>query len=279
MQPAVPENSSRWMRRALLGFAFLAPVLALTLSQTNLVVALAPIFLSHVLLLYATLVPNCPWWGPVIRSFATTQQEVWLTIDDGPSPDHTVKILDILERFNARATFFVIGRRAEEYPHLITEILGRGHEIANHTYTHSSGWFWAAGPVRIGVEIDLCAEWLRSAPDRPARLFRAPAGLKNLFVHPELARRGLSLIGWTVRGLDTVQREPRLVAGRVLRKARAGAIILLHEGHRLTKDPEFNPRCLELILSGLAERGYQCMIPQPEQLMGGNPKSQAPKSK
>jgi peptidoglycan-N-acetylglucosamine deacetylase len=266
MQPTVPENSSRWMRRALLGFAFLAPILALYLSQTNLVVALAPIFISHVLLLYATLVPNCQWWGPVIRSFHTTQPEVWLTIDDGPSPAHTVKILDLLERFNARATFFVIGKRAEEYPHLITEILSRGHEIANHTYTHPSGWFWAAGPVRIGTEIDLCAEWLRSAPDRPARLFRAPAGLKNLFVHPELARRGLALIGWTVRGLDTVQREPGLVAERVLRKARAGAIILLHEGHRVAKDPEFNPRSLELILSGLAEHGYQCVIPQPEQL-------------
>ena len=270
MQPALPENSSRWMRRALLGFAFLAPVLALCLSHTNLVVALAPIFISHVLLLYATLVANCQWWGPVIRSFATTQPEVWLTIDDGPSPAHTVKILDLLEHFNARATFFVIGQRAEEYPHLITEILSRGHEIANHTYTHPSGWFWAAGPVRIAAEIDRCAEWLRSAPDRPARLFRAPAGMKNLFVHPELARRGLALIGWTVRGLDTVQRESGLVAERVLRKARAGAIILLHEGHRVAKDPEFNPRCLELILSGLAERGYQCVIPQPEQLRTHN---------
>ena len=265
MQPAVPENNSRWRRRALLGFAFVAPFLALYLSRTNLVLALAPMFISHLLLLYATLAPNCQWWGPVIRSFHTTHQEVWITIDDGPSPDHTAKILDLLERFNARATFFVVGTRAEEYPHLITEILSRGHEIANHTYTHPSGMFWAAGPTRTAMEIDLCAELLRSAPDRPARLFRAPAGMKNLFVHPELARRGLALIGWTVRGLDTVRRDSALVAEKILREANAGAIILLHEGHRLAKDPEFNPRCLELTLSGLAERGYQCVIPQPEQ--------------
>jgi peptidoglycan/xylan/chitin deacetylase (PgdA/CDA1 family) len=265
MQPAVPESNSRWTRGALLGFAFVAPLLALYLSRTNLVIALAPIFISHLLLLYATLVPNCQWWGPVIRSFHTTQPEVWITIDDGPSPVHTAKILDLLEHFNARATFFVVGTRAEEYPHLITEILSRGHEIANHTYTHPSGMFWAASPARIAAEIDLCAEWLRSAPDRPARLFRAPAGLKNLFVHPELARRGLALIGWTVRGLDTVKRESVLVAEKILREAKPGAIILLHEGHRVAKDPEFNPRCLELTLSGLAERGYQCVIPQPEQ--------------
>jgi peptidoglycan/xylan/chitin deacetylase (PgdA/CDA1 family) len=261
----VPENDSRWTRRALLGFAFVAPFLALYLSRTNLVIALAPLFISHLLLLYATLVPNCQWWGPVIRSFHTTQPEVWITIDDGPSPVHTVKVLELLERFDARATFFVVGRRAEEYPHLITEILSRGHEIANHTYTHPSAMFWAAGPARIATEIDLCAELLRSAPDRPARLFRAPAGMKNLFVHPELARRGLALIGWTVRGLDTVQREPALVAERILRAAKAGAIILLHEGHRIAKDPEFSLRCLELTLNGLAERGYRCVIPQPEQ--------------
>jgi peptidoglycan/xylan/chitin deacetylase (PgdA/CDA1 family) len=277
MQPTLLENNSGWARRALLGFAFLAPVLAFSLRNTSLVIALAPIFVSHVLLLYATLVPNCQWWGPVIRSFHTNQPEVWLTIDDGPSPAHTLKILDLLDRFDARATFFVIGRRAEEYPHLITEILSRGHEIANHTYTHPSGTIWAAGPTRIGAEIDLCAEWLRSAPDRPARLFRAPAGLKNLFVHPEVARRGLALIGWTVRGLDTVQREPTLVADRVLREAKAGAIVLLHEGQRVVKNPEFNLQCLELTLTGLTERGYRCVIPPPEQLRCGNPKSQAPK--
>src|SRR3979409_1991591 len=141
MQPTVPENNSRWTRRALLGFAFVAPFLALSLSQTNLLIALLPLFISHLLLLYATLVPNCQWWGPVIRSFQTTQPEVWITIDDGPSPDHTGKILDLLDRFGARATFFVGGKRAEEYPHLITEILSRGHAIANHTYTHPSGMF------------------------------------------------------------------------------------------------------------------------------------------
>lgn len=265
MQPAVPRNNSRWTRRALVGFAFAAPFLALYLSRTNLLIALAPLFISHLLLLYATLVPNCQWWGPVIRSFHTTEREVWITIDDGPSPAHTPKILALLERFDARATFFVVGRRAEEYPHLLTEILSRGHEIANHTYTHPSGMFWAAGPARIAAEIDLCAELLRIAPDRPAQSFRVPAGLKNLFVHPELARRGLALIGWTVRGLDTIQREPALAAERILREAKPGAIILLHEGHRIAKDPDFHPRCLELTLSGLAERGYQCVIPQPEQ--------------
>src|SRR3954464_7418873 len=188
-------NRSRWTRHGVLGFAFVAPFLTLCLAESDLLLALAPLVVSHVLFLYATLIPNCQWLGPVVRSFATTEPEIWLTIDDGPSPVHTIAILDLLDQFEARATFFVIGQRAEKYPHLVTEILARGHEIANHTYTHPSGTFWVAGPVRTALEIDRCAEHLRAGRDRPARYFRAPVGLKNPFLHPELARKGLALVG------------------------------------------------------------------------------------
>ncbi len=266
MYRGASKNNSNGPRRALLGFAFVAPFLSLYLSQGNLLVALIPLFVSHLLMLWATFVPSCQWWGPVVQSFQTTGQEVWLTIDDGPSPEHTTKMLDLLEQFNARATFFVIGTRAEKYPHLITEILSRGHAIANHTYTHPSGTFWAAGPSRVSAQIDHCAEWLRTGPDRPARLFRAPVGVRNLFVHPELDRRGLMLIGWSARGFDTNCRDVEKVAERILPKVRPGSIILLHEGHRVRKDPEFGPRCLELVLNGLSERGYQCVIPPVEAL-------------
>jgi peptidoglycan-N-acetylglucosamine deacetylase len=260
------HNAACWARRAILAFVFLAPFLGLFLLRIHLVAALAPIFLSHVFLLYPTLVPNCQWFGPVLRSFETSEPEVWLTIDDGPSPAHTGAILDLLDRFQARATFFLIGKNAEQHPHLVTEILTRGHEIANHTYTHPSASFWIAGPRRTAAEIDRCTELLRTAPDRPARFFRAPVGLKNVFVHPELERRGLRLIGWTVRGLDTVRRDPVRVAERIVQQIKPGAIVVLHEGQRAEKDPEFNLRCLELTLSALAERGYRCVIPEPEQL-------------
>jgi peptidoglycan/xylan/chitin deacetylase (PgdA/CDA1 family) len=266
METGFAPNQPHWPRRALLTYVFLAPALGFLLVRFNVILALAPIVFSHLLLLYATLSANCQWFGPVFRSFETDKKEVLLTIDDGPSVAHTMAMLDLLERFHARATFFVIGKNAEQHPHLITEILTRGHEIANHTYTHPSGTFWIAGPRRIAAEIDLCAELLRAGPERPARFFRAPVGLKNLFVHPELKPRGLALIGWSVRGLDTIRRDPAEVADRILREAKPGAIVILHEGHRVEKDPDFNPHCLELTLSGLSEQGYQCVVPRPEQL-------------
>ncbi len=253
-------------RRLLIGFAFVAPLLSLAFVRASWPLALVPLFVSHLLLLYPTLVPNCQWWGPVTTRFDTDEREVWLTIDDGPTDAHTAKILDLLQQFDARATFFVVGARAEKHPHLITEILARGHAIANHTQTHPSGSFWHAGPARIAREIGGCAEVLRTTADRPALLFRAPAGMKNPFVHPALGRRGIMLVGWTVRGFDTIQRNPERVVQRIENALRPGAIVLLHEGQRIEREPEFNLRCLELTLERLAAHGYRCVIPKPEML-------------
>jgi peptidoglycan/xylan/chitin deacetylase (PgdA/CDA1 family) len=261
-----PQSSAIASRIFLLGFAAIAPFLSILLIGTNIYLALAPLFLSHLLLLYATLVPNCQWWGPVVRRFETAEREVWITIDDGPSLAHTLKLLDVLEQFDAKATFFVVGENAEAHPHLITEMLMRGHTVANHTQTHPSRSFWCAGPSTIRREIDRCAATLRITPERPALFFRAPVGLKNPFVHPALRRRGMGLIGWTVRGLDTVSRDPARVAQRIEKSAQAGAIILLHEGQQTKRDPDFAPRCLELTLQRLTSRGYRLVIPQPDQL-------------
>jgi Predicted xylanase/chitin deacetylase len=256
------------VRAALIGFAFVAPIisLALALTGSNIFVALAALFVSHMLLLYATLVPNCQWWGPVARSFATTEPEVWITIDDGPSAAHTLKILDVLKQFEARATFFVVGKNAEQHPHLITEILAQGHTLANHTHTHPAVTFWCAGPRKIRREIDDCAQTLRSTETRPALFFRAPVGMVNPFIHPAVARRGLTLVGWTARGLDTVKRDAVAVAERLEKAATPGAILLLHEGQRAGSDPDFAPRCLELTLQRLSAQGYRFVIPRAEQL-------------
>jgi peptidoglycan/xylan/chitin deacetylase (PgdA/CDA1 family) len=262
LQPSRPTP----IRAALLAFAFVAPVISIALIGTDVWLAIAPLFVSHMLLLYATLTPNCQWWGPVVRSFETSEREVWITIDDGPASAHTLKLLEILKQFDARATFFVIGENAEKHPHLVTEILAQGHALANHTYSHPRATFWCATARKIRTEIDRCAETLRTAEDRPALFFRAPVGMVNPFVHPALTRPNLTLIGWTARGLDTVERDAARVAERLEKQTVPGAILLLHEGQRAEAAPDFNPRCLELTLQRLAAKGYRFVIPRPEQL-------------
>jgi peptidoglycan-N-acetylglucosamine deacetylase len=249
-----PEMS----RRLILGFAIFAAVVFLALVGFHPLLALGLLFFSHMLILFPTLVANCQWLGPVVTHFETTEREVWLTIDDGPDPIHTPRMLEILQRFNAKSTFFVIGERAARFPAELEAIRIAGHQVANHTFSHPSGSFWCLPPARIASEIDQCGistEYLRS-----------PAGMKNLFVHPALERRKLCLIGWTVRGLDTVSRDPDAVAARIMRRVKPGAILLLHEGHRTATEPDFHPLCLERTLVALTSANYRCVLPTPEQL-------------
>jgi peptidoglycan/xylan/chitin deacetylase (PgdA/CDA1 family) len=240
-------------RRLILGFALFAALFFLAAVAFHPLLALGILFLSHLLILYPTLAANCQWWGPVMTNFETTRREVWLTIDDGPDPLHTPRMLEILQRFGAQATFFVIGERASEFPAEIKAIRAAGHEIANHTASHPSGTFWCFPPSRIAAEIDQC--------DVSARYFRAPAGLKNFFVHPALERRRMQLVGWTVRGLDTVSNDPDAVAARIIRRVKPGAIVLLHEGRRTATEPDFHLRCLELTLLALTKASYRCVLP------------------
>jgi peptidoglycan/xylan/chitin deacetylase (PgdA/CDA1 family) len=246
------------MRRLILGFALLAALFFLALIAFRPFLALGVLFASHILILFPTLVANCQWWGRVVTHFETTQREIWLTIDDGPDPLDTPRLLEILGRFQAQATFFVIGERAARFEAELEAIRAAGHEVANHTANHPSATFWCLLPARIAAEIDQGGIETGN--------FRAPVGMKNFFVHPELARRNLRLIGWTVRGLDTLRRDPVAVAQSIMRRVRPGAILLLHEGHRTATDADFHPRCLEQTLTALTKANYRCILPRPEQL-------------
>ena len=245
-------------RKVILGFAVFAALFFLSVVWSHPGLAFVVLFVSHLLLLYPTSVANCQWWGPVVRRFETTEREIWLTLDDGPDATHTPRMLELLERFEAKATFFVIGKRAVRFPELIEKILAAGHEIGNHSCTHPSGSFWSLGPRRLAAEIDCFPV--------PSPFFRAPAGLKNWFLHPLLEQREMRLIGWTVRGLDTLSNDASAVAERIRRGLRPGAILLLHEGHRLATEPDFHPQCLERTLTMLREEKYCCVLPRSEPL-------------
>jgi peptidoglycan/xylan/chitin deacetylase (PgdA/CDA1 family) len=240
-------------RKLILGFAFFAALFFLAVVWFHPWLALAVLFVSHMLILFPTLVANSQWWGPVVRRFETPRREIWLTIDDGPN-QHTAAVLELLKRFEAKATFFVVGKRAQEFPEAIAKIRAAGHEIGNHTYSHPSGSFWAFKPSHIAAEID--------GFPIVSPFFRAPAGLKNCWLHPLLEKRGMRLIGWTVRGLDTVSHDPAAVVERIRRKLQPGAVVLLHEGER-----EFYRHCLEQTLLCLTNEGYRCVLPRPEQLL------------
>jgi peptidoglycan/xylan/chitin deacetylase (PgdA/CDA1 family) len=242
------------MRRLIIAFAVAAPVILILLWPRSPLAALGILALSHALLLYPTLRPNVQWLGPVITCFEPSGNDLWLTIDDGPTDD-TLEILDALDARGIKATFFVKGVLARSRPELIGAIVERGHGIGNHSDTHPSATFWCLLPAAIGRQLDGCAS---SIP--PTNWFRAPVGMKNPGVHPALQRRGMRLIGWSVRGFDTVGDDVERVVRRIVPDVFPGAIVVLHQGRAISA------RCIARVVDELRARRYSFVIPDEARL-------------
>ena len=221
-------------------------------------VAFALWFLPDGLLAYHLFSPGAQGLVRVQRRFKTNQREVWLTIDDGPDPADTPRILKLLAEHEVRATFFLIGEKVAAHPELVRAILAAGHEVAHHTHTHPAGSFWCALPARLSRELDAGLAALEATGAKPTR-FRPPAGIKNLWLAPALAARGLVCVGWSGRGLELFGGDAEAVARRVLRGLQPGSILLLHEGPRLTAAIRVN--AIQRTLEKLRELNYRCVVP------------------
>jgi peptidoglycan/xylan/chitin deacetylase (PgdA/CDA1 family) len=161
---------------------------------------------------------------------AAARGEFALTLDDGPDPEVTPRVLELLARHGSHATFFCIGERAARHPRLVRAIVAAGHRVENHSQRHRHD-FALLGPERYAAEIRAAQETLSELAGSAPRFFRAPAGLRNPFLEPALARLGLQLVSWTRRGFDTRSCDVRAVTRRLARGLRAGDILLLHDGH------------------------------------------------
>ena len=242
------------MRRVILAFLIVAPLIAIVLWKWSALGAIGVIALSHALLLYPTLRPNVQWLGPVVTHFDADGDDVWLTIDDGPLDD-TPELLDLFDARSVKTTFFVKGVNAERRPEMIREILRRGHTVANHSYSHPSGTFWCLPPAKIARQIEQCNEVLIGITGAPPSLFRAPVGTKNPAVHPVLRRLGLTLVGWSARAFDTKTNDPEVVLKRIMPDVGPGAIILMHQGRRASI------AMLTRVIDEVQRRGYRFVIP------------------
>lgn len=257
-----------WLNRQMLAFSVSIfsklTLFALGFPETHPGVAAIMFLAPDIWIFSGLLVPNMPALVPTVTRFATNAREVWLTIDDGPAPQTTCSMLELLARYNARATFFVIGRRASAHPELIRAITEAGHTLGNHTHTHPLATFWFAGPRRTAHEVDRCGAALSQITEQTPTRFRAPAGIKTFFLRGVLARRGLLLIGWTARGREHLSQSIASPLQRLVSALRPGAILLVHES--VTCGPE-RLALLEALLQKISAQGYRCVVPSDEQLI------------
>ena len=217
--------------------------------------ALGAVAANHLLLTAAMLWPRGQLLGVnLVRlpAAAVARRVVSLTFDDGPDPQVTPRVLDLLDRHQAKASFFCVGERLAAHPDIAKEIIRRGHSIENHSLRHSPA-FALYGLFRMGREVAAAQAIAVGITGRSPLFFRAPMGLRSPLLDPVLARRGLRHVSWTRRGLDTVDRNPQRVLRRLAGALAAGDILLLHDGGcTLTGDGkpvvlEVLPRLLESI--------------------------------
>lgn len=179
------------------------------------------------------------------------EREVALTFDDGPDPVTTPRVLEVLRRYDARATFFLVGSQVERYPDLVREIVAAGHTVANHTYSHTARWT-VASRADVEQELEWCRSAIKGATGVAVRLFRPPFGVTNPIIARAVSRGGYKAIGWSVRSLDTVTSRSREEVGeRVVRSLRAGDVVLLHDR------VEGAEQLVEMILRYTQGRGWR----------------------
>lgn len=236
--------------------------------------ALGGLLANHLLLSTVGLVPRGTLLGPnLVRLPATAGRAVAITIDDGPDPEVTPRVLEILARHGARATFFCVGNRVGQHSQLARELVQGGHAVENHSQHHYFS-FSLLGPRAMRAEIALAQQQITATCGVAPRYFRAPAGLRNPFLQPILAQQGLALASWTRRGFDTVAGDAALVERRLLRGLAARDILLLHD-HRAARTAAGQPVILEVLprlLAALAAAGLGTVTLrdlQPPTIAGG----------
>lgn len=226
--------------------------------------ALGALAANHALLALFGLWPSSTLLGGNMRRLPEPAAgRVALTFDDGPDPETTPRVLDLLARHGARATFFCIGERAARHPGLVRAIHAAGHAVGNHTMHHPHGF--AARSLRGQRREVAAAQAVLAALGPPPTLFRAPAGLRSPLTDPVLHDLGLVHVAWTRRAWDTFSADPGRVLRRLTDRLAPGDILLLHDGNAAPM-PDGTPvvlPVLEVLLPLLAARGLSSVALAP----------------
>jgi len=175
---------------------------------------------------------------------------VALTFDDGPCGENLPGILERLEKYNYKASFFLVGSRVEGKEALVRELVQKGHLVGNHSWSHRPAFPLYPGK-RITEELQQNSALLEKVGGAPLRWFRPPFGVSNPRVRRGWKNSGLLVAGWSIRSFDTRGEKAAVVVERIERRLRGGDVILLHENslHIL--------EILDLLLPALSEKGLK----------------------
>lgn len=181
--------------------------------------------------------------------------KIALTFDDGPHPRYTPQILDILDEYGIKATFFTVGVNAQNYPDTIAETARRGHEIGNHTFSHPH--VSQLDPYSLRCEIDKCESAIYGLTDYKTKLFRPPEGMIDREVKRVAGSLDYSVILWDIDTRDWAHTPPETIVKNVTENISSGDIILMHDYIGYNSP---TPEALRGFIPILLERGYKFVV-------------------
>jgi len=210
-------------------------------------------------LLFYCILPNV-WFRNyskiVVRHGKNDAFNAYLTFDDGPNPEYTPQILETLNEYGVKATFFVVGRNAYLYPKIIREILSNGHSIGIHSYSHIHAWLMLPNFVFKDLAKSCCI--LKELIDKQPIWYRPPWGIFNLASPLAAKQNGLTAVYWSVSANDwKLDITPEQIANTVIAKTKPGAIIVLHDNGGKLSTPKKTIEALPLIIGFLKQQGYR----------------------
>jgi peptidoglycan/xylan/chitin deacetylase (PgdA/CDA1 family) len=229
--------------------------LSFLLAFVDVKLAVIPLASFLLLCIVAPFLPRVGFFLPVISRGKSRKRAVAITFDDGPDPLSTPQLLRLLQRYEVKATFFVTGKRASEYPEVIREILALGHAVGNHTYSHDSLIMLRSGKT-LRDEIASTQKVLSGLGIR-TYAFRSPAGITGPRLQPVLEEYGLSNINFSCRAVDGGNKRIHGLSRKILDRLRPDDIVALHDTR--PKDEGLLVQWLkeiELILLGAKEKGF-----------------------
>ena len=227
----------------------------------------APGYLLALLVLLATagallaldaFYPKCNLFLPALVHLPSSPRAaapIALSFDDGPVAPYTGEILEILQHYQVKASFFCIGANVEQEPELARAILAAGHTLGNHTQSHRN--LMLAAPTEIAREVDACQHSIYAATGHHPRLFRCPKGYKSPQLAWVLRRRPLCLVGYSYPIWDVQNPPPEELVDRVLSRAASGDIVVMHDGYVPGREGRRDSlvAALPAIIEGLRGRG------------------------
>ncbi len=200
---------------------------------------------------------NSPIFGRPITRVATRDRAVALTFDDGPNPDATPFILDALRERGVKATFFILGRHADQWPALVRRVADEGHAIGNHGWYHRKLHF--KSPAYVRDDLTRGTASIEAASGVHPALFRAPHGFRSPWVTSIARSLGQRTVGWSFGVWDSDRPGIETIVKRTVNGAKPGSILLLHDGDGYDPrgDRVQTARAVPLIVDRLLDRGYR----------------------